>query len=109
MNRNFWGPAFWRTIHAAAAAYTPDKAQSFKQFIYSLPGILPCQECREHILTNLTRVYPLNEKYLRSNETLFLWTYNLHDIVNKQLGKCSIPFAEAWKLYFGTKKCSICK
>lgn len=108
MNRNFWGPSTWRLIHSAAATYTPDKALSFKQFIYSLPGILPCDECRLHLAHNLARVCPLKDHHMRSSETLFLWTYNLHDIVNQQLKKKSPSFATVWTTYFGDKPCGLC-
>jgi Erv1 / Alr family len=108
MDNSFWGPAAWRLIHSTAATYTPDKALSFKQFIYSLPGILPCGKCREHLSNNLARVYPLREVNLKNAESLFLWTYHLHDIVNKQLGKTSPPFAHVWTEYFGTRPCKMC-
>jgi hypothetical protein len=109
LTRDVWGPAIWMTIHSAAATYTPDKKLAFKQFIYSLPGILPCAECREHISNNLARVLPLREEYLKNNETAFLWTYLLHELVSRQLGKTSPPFATVWKMYFGDKPCTICK
>lgn len=100
VDRSIWGPAFWRLIHSAARAYTPERSLSFRQFIASLPGVLPCGECREHIAVNLRRVLPLRDSNLLNDETLFLWTFNLHDIVNKQLGKRSPPFADVKKLYY---------
>nr|QBK87701.1 MAG: Erv1/Alr family disulfide (thiol) oxidoreductase [Marseillevirus LCMAC202] len=108
-NSNIWGPCFWRTIHAFAAAYRPtqDVKSAFKQFIYSLTGILPCKICREHYTHNLNQI-PLNEEYLKDAHNLFLWSYLLHDLVNKQLETVSPPFEEIKAQYFNEQVCSSC-
>lgn len=106
MDPNFWGPYFWTSIHSATVTYTPDKAQAFKAFLYSLTEILPCMECREHLKQNLTtfKVDP----YLTDNHSLFLWSYYLHDIVNQQLGKKSPPLQAVKNLYFNPSRCKSC-
>ncbi len=108
-NNNFWGPCFWRSIHAFAAAYrpTPEVKTAFKQFIYSLTGIIPCKVCREHYVRNLNQI-PLSEEYLKDAHNLFLWTYLLHDLVNRQLGKVSPPFEEIKAQYFNVNVCETC-
>lgn len=105
----FWGPCFWRTIHSFAASYrnSPNVKQAFKQFIYSLIGIIPCSTCREHYRHNLKQL-PLTEQYLQDAHNLFLWSYLLHDLVNKQLGKISPPFEKVKAQYFNEKVCGSC-
>ncbi len=100
MDKGFWGPSCWCTIHTASAAYKPENRLSFKQFIYSLPYLLPCQYCRQHLYQNL-RTIPLNDQSLENNGALFIWSYFLHDLVNKQLHKKpSPPYPVAERYYF---------
>lgn len=95
--KDFWGPKVWETIHILAITYTPEKKQAFKQFINDLTVLLPCDECRLHLKSNLKKI-PLDH-YLTNNRQLFLWSYLLHDLVNQQLNKQSIPFEDAKKMY----------
>lgn len=108
-NNNFWGPCFWRALHSFAAAYRPTPAvqTAFKQFVYSWTGIIPCTTCRDHYTYNLNNI-PLSEEYLKNAHNLFLWSYLLHDITNKQLGKVSPPFEEVKAQYFNDNVCSSC-
>ena len=108
-DNKFWGPCFWRTIHAFAASYrpTPEVKAAFKQFVYSLTGIMPCKACREHYIHNLRQI-PLTEEYLKDAHNLFLWSYLLHDLVNKQLGKVSPPFEDVKAQYFNEQVCGSC-
>lgn len=100
MEKSFWGPPTWCTIHSATPNYTPENRLSFKQFIYSLPELLPCKYCRDHLTQNLQTI-PLTDKSFQNNETLFMWTYFLHDLVNKQLRKKPSPaYSIAKKYYF---------
>lgn len=108
-NNSFWGPCFWRMIHAFAASYRPTTTvkKAFKQFVYSLAGILPCDACRKHYIKNLNQL-PLSEEYLQDAHNVFLWSYLLHDLVNKQLGKVSPPFEAIKNQYFNDHVCSSC-
>jgi len=101
MNKNIWGPNLWCTIHTTAAAYIPtaDNKRAFKAFINSLTNIMPCGECRQHLSENLQNLPPI-ERYMGSNRELFLWTYLLHDTVNRQLNKTSPTFASVQERYF---------
>lgn len=107
--KDFWGPKLWETIHIFAITYTPAKSVEFKQFINNLTVLLPCDECRLHLKSNLKKI-PVDD-YLTNNHQLFLWTYLLHDLVNQQLNKQSPPF-EQIKLHYIKKlgaECQACK
>lgn len=108
-DNKFWGPCFWRTIHSFAASYrpTPHVKKAFKQFIYSLHGIIPCRMCREHYSKNLQQL-PLTDEYLKNSHNLFLWSYLLHDLVNKQLNKVSPSFESVKIQYFNDTVCKSC-
>lgn len=107
MDKKVWGPALWRTIHATAAAYRPENRESYRDFIYSLQDIMPCDYCKKHLRQNLLDL-PL-ENFLVSNRQLFLWTYLLHDLVNQQLNKRSPPFEEVENQYFSQGVCPNCR
>jgi hypothetical protein len=100
MNKTFWGPSVWCSIHIASASYKPENKYSFTNFIYSLPYLLPCKDCCKHLYKNL-QTLPLTEKSLDNNKNLFMWSYLLHDLVNKQLNKKPSPvYSFAEKYYF---------
>lgn len=106
-NSNVWGPSMWRMIHSFAATYDIKNKNYFKQFIYSLPGLIPCPNCKNRLLTVLN-ILPLNDNHLENNRNLFLWTYYLHDIINKQLGKVSPDYERVRAFYFNDKVCKKC-
>jgi hypothetical protein len=106
-DRKFWGKCIWESIHCMAAIYKPEYKYYFKQLIFSLPGILPCDDCRQHLINNL-KILPLTDEYLSNNHSLFLWTFLLHDLVNKQLGKISPPFEKIKSFYFNENFCADC-
>lgn len=99
--KSFWGPHYWFVLHSAAASFDPKKEgakEGFLELINSYTKILPCDYCRQHLKANL-KTLPPNE-YFASPDQLFLWTYHLHDLVNRQLNKKSVSFPQAKKYYF---------
>lgn len=113
-NKDIWGSHMWYTIHFIALGY-PNEASSidkknYKNFYINLPNIIPCEECAKHLITNLNK-YPI-DNYLDSKERLFEWTVQLHNEVNKMLGKDIWSLEKANKYYNNfnikleeTKKC----
>lgn len=93
----FWGPPTWIIIHFFAYHFNPQYASAYKILIYLFQDLLSCPKCREHIRENLKKV-PL-EPALKNRETLFRWSYDLHSLVNEQLGKENISFEDAKKRY----------
>lgn len=71
---------------------------SYYMFFSMMPYVLPCDKCREHWLEHIQK-YPL-ENALSTQEDLFRWSVNMHNIVNQSLGKPEMPYEEAlrhWK------------
>lgn len=96
-----WGPAMWHSIHSIAMKYEPNEQtrQAYYTFFASLGFVLPCEECKAHYNENF-RAY--EQKLVRAltkpaldDHGLFKWTYNLHNLVNKQTG---VPENE-WPTY----------
>jgi hypothetical protein len=64
-------------------SYTDKKAA--KEFYESLQTLIPCPICKVHYQKHLADL-PLTP-HLDSRESLFKWTVDIHNRVNKDLGK----------------------
>lgn len=111
-NYNHWGHPLWTSIHTLAANYneTPQAADAFVKFMFSLVQLMPCKQCRIHLYNHLTKDLPITSSVLSSRDNLFLWTYKLHDLVNQQLGKFSPPYNVVYSYYVrpNTNRCPQC-
>jgi len=87
-----WGPSLWHYLHVMSFNYPVKPSchdkKNYKNFIYSLKKVLPCKYCRINMKKNLKSV-PLNKKALASRDGFSRWMYNLHEHINKMLGKKS--------------------
>jgi len=96
-----WGPIFWHTIHLVAISYPADPSyahkRAAKEFYESFAHLIPCPKCREHYQTHLQKI-PLSP-HLDRRADLFRWTVNLHNEVNKNLGKATVTEMEAINFY----------
>lgn len=102
MDPKIWGPGLWKYLHSAAAsASSQQKRKDFVEMIKALAKTLPCEKCKAHFLQNL-QTFKITD-YMTSNESLFMWTYNMHDAVNVSQGKTGSQrpsFEEVYKMYF---------
>ena len=84
-----WGPIFWHTIHITALGYptapTYTDKKAAKEFYESLMHLIPCPMCRQHYREHLTK-NPITPS-LDTRDDLLAWTINIHNEVNKMLGK----------------------
>lgn len=92
MLTHIWGPAQWHFMHTMSFNYpvnpTNKQRKEYKQYILSLQNILPCKHCRINLKKNL-KTLPLTQKDLENRSTFSRWVYELHEHVNKMLGKQS--------------------
>ena len=96
-----WGPHGWKFMHYVSLGY-PDKPSesdkmNYKQFYYSLQNILPCEKCAQNYKHNLLK-YPI-DNHLVYRDTLVKWVIDIHNQVNKELGKKEYDYNEASQLY----------
>lgn len=92
-----WGPYMWGAIHLISLG-APDQIDSayknaYSMFFQQLPFILPCASCARHLQENLAR-FPV-EGHLQGRDALFAWSVQLHNTVNRQLGKPEMPLEQA--------------
>ena len=96
-----WGNSVWYFIHYTAINQprnlTYNIAISFKHMMEALTVLLPCQMCRGHLKQHL-QDFPI-DNYLGTNESLFEWTFQLHNKVNISLKKPVMYYSAARELY----------
>ena len=92
MLTSVWGPSLWHSLHTISFNYpvkpSIEEKTKYLSFFKSLQNILPCKYCRMNFKKNIKNV-PLNFKTMKNRHTLSLWLYNLHEEINRMLGKKS--------------------
>ena len=92
MVTKIWGPAFWHVLHTISFNYPVNPSASdkkhYRNFVLSLRKVLPCKYCRMNLTNNLKKL-PLTMSHMESRDTFSKYMYNLHEHVNKMLGKKS--------------------
>jgi hypothetical protein len=92
MLTSVWGPAAWHLLHTISFNYpiTPTEEQKkyYKEFIESMTNVLPCKYCRMNLENNL-KAHPIKPCHMKNRDTFSRYIYNLHEIINKMLGKTS--------------------
>jgi hypothetical protein len=87
-----WGPAMWHYLHMMSFNYpvhpTAEDKANYKQFIMSLKNVLPCKYCRMNLKKNL-KTLPMTSGVMKNRESFSKYIYQLHELVNKMLGKKS--------------------
>ena len=87
-----WGSSTWHMLHTMSFNYpntpTCDEKRKYRDFVYSLQYVLPCGKCRKNLKKNFRKL-PLRWKDMESRQTFSKYIYNLHEVINKMLGKKS--------------------
>ena len=85
-----WGPPMWHTLHTISFNFPikPSKEQkeNYYQYFLTLQHILPCKYCRDNYKENLKKL-KYGKKHFKNRDTLSKFVYNLHEMINKNLGK----------------------
>lgn len=92
-----WGPHVWAAIHMiclGAPEHFAGEQLSYQKFFDSLPYVLPCAKCKEHLLQHLEK-NPMDAALAGGNTTLFAWSVQLHNAVNRSLNKPEMTVADA--------------
>jgi len=92
-----WGPLAWQYIHIIAMNYprnpTAKDVRLYKKFLFNFADTLPCSECRTNFRQILKdRLRP--SVHLKNCKTLSRFMFDLHNAVNKKLGKRVVPRAK---------------
>jgi hypothetical protein len=92
MLTSVWGPAAWHLLHTISFNYpinpTEENKKQYKDFVENLKNVLPCKYCRMNLENNL-KAHPIKPCHMKNRDTFSRYIYNLHEIINKMLGKTS--------------------
>jgi hypothetical protein len=98
MQPKIWGRYGWNFIHLVTVEYPNEPTENdkinYQNFFNSLQHVLPCKKCKEHIKEHMS-ANPLTNKILSTRMKLILWTIDLHNIVNKSIGKKELTYIDA--------------
>jgi hypothetical protein len=87
-----WGPTLWHTLHIMSFNYpikpTTQQKEYYYNFFISLEHVLPCKYCRDNYKKHLEKL-PLNASKLKNRESFSKWLFEIHELVNTDLGKKS--------------------
>lgn len=109
-----FGPPLWFVIHNAAIHYpienpSPETKSRMKNFLLSLPVLVPCVRCKEHCIANIERYKDKIDDILNSRKKLFEFTVDFHNKVNSATGKSQLSYEEAYNIYSGKVEIEIPK
>ena len=98
-----WGPGLWHSLHAISFNYpnNPTRLQEkkYKSWIQNLRYVLPCKYCRINLIKNFKKL-PLLDKHMKNRYTFSKYVYDLHELINKMLGKKSgLTYCDAKERY----------
>ena len=82
-----WGPHFWMTLHIACLGCQDSKV--LMDFVEGYKEIIPCLSCRDHFEQVLI------DNPVPEADDLFKWSVDVHNIVNKRLGKPEFSYEDA--------------
>jgi len=98
---NEWGPPAWKFIHYISLVYPNNPTELDKKhytdFFNSLQYVLPCPKCSKNYKKHL-KIHPL-ENSLENSDSLFKWTVDIHNEVNKINNKPLYTYDEAYNEY----------
>jgi hypothetical protein len=101
MNPKFWGAGAWIFLHSITMNYPKEPSnqdkQDYIQFFKGLSSVIPCEKCRYHYKRHLDD-FPIEEA-LDTRETMVQWLINVHNAVNKELGKPSYTYDQVLEDY----------
>ena len=90
MLTSVWGPPMWHSLHTISFNYPvkpskEDKENYYNYFKY-LRFVLPCKYCRDNLVNNY-KTLKFGKNKFKNRNTLSRFVYDLHEEINKMLGK----------------------
>lgn len=98
-NPQVWGPGLWSFLHISSANYVPgsiEKRRMTREFIISLPFMLPCNDCSEHAKKYVSDNKNRLDEICASKKGVFEFYVDFHNFVNFKHGKKMYSYQEAW-------------
>jgi hypothetical protein len=84
------GPSQWTSLHNIARTLTLEKMGAFKEYVKNMATLLPCGVCSAHF-----RKLVVDTLSATTPQEALTWTIDVHNAVNKRLGKPVLSYAQA--------------
>lgn len=106
-----WGPEVWRAIHSLAATYKSENVAYMRDYLTTLPYLLPSKQSQD-IMNKFLKTFQINN-YLGNNNDLFYYTFVLHNFVNENTAPKhkSVSYNNVKSRYFRAlgEECNDCR
>ena len=89
-----FGPYFWGALHLACLGDADP--QAVRTFVDTFALVIPCASCRVHF-SEVLKANPVPQT--DDPIELFNWSVDVHNIVNARIGKETIGYEEALKVW----------
>lgn len=98
LSTTLWGKSFWLFLHYTSLTYpiypNDREKNDFKNIIDALTRLLPCTQCKNHII-EILKYHHLTDEILSIKLKLIVWVYDLHNTINVLTGKPILSFEDA--------------
>lgn len=105
IRRADWGPSFWHALHTMSLVY-PDRADAAQRkaafdWIVAMGTLLPCPICASNWATETDelRTVALRERILAGRASLSRYLVDVHNRVNRRIGKPILSYEEALAMH----------
>jgi len=78
----YWGKCGWIFLNSIALTYDDSLKEKYKQFILTLPYILPCKKCGYHLKNNISKIDNI-DNILKNKETFITWLLEVRNNICK--------------------------
>ena len=110
LQREAWGPRFWRVLHTLAERsgkqttelQNNDEADAWTNLLRAQAFVMPCDLCKQHYLSWIVsyKINPLRSLLGEDRRVyLRLWLWGCHDNVNRMNGKISPAVSGLQEMY----------
>jgi hypothetical protein len=82
----FWGKCGWIFLNSIALTYDDTLKEKYKQFILTLPYILPCKKCGSHLKNSINKLENF-DIILKNKETFMNWLLDVRNNICKDQNK----------------------
>ena len=100
---NIWGPHLWKALHMISIGYpnepNEEQKQNYRSFFETFYQVIPCSICSNNYKNHLKEL-PITNDTMKNKQNLANWVIDIHNIVNKELGKPIIEHDDGLLLIF---------
>ena len=78
----YWGRCGWIFLNSIALTYDDTLKEKYKQFILTLPYVLPCKKCGYHLKESINKIKNI-DTILKNKETFINWLLEIRNNICK--------------------------